>query len=46
MKRNLAFSAARTTDTRGLNPKFFAAQIQTPIPNEYKNLVTVEMMVE
>ena len=25
----------RTTDTRWLNPKFFAAQIQIPIPNKY-----------
>ena len=44
---------ARTTDTRRLNPKFFAAQIQIqiPIPNKYlgcgyKDLVFVEIVVE
>ena len=26
---------ARTVDTRRLNPHFFAAQIQIPIPNEH-----------
>ena len=26
---------SRTTDTRWLNPKFFAVQIQIPIPNKY-----------
>ena len=26
---------SRSTDTRWLNPKFFAAQIQIPIPNKY-----------
>ena len=26
---------ARTTDTRRLNLKFFAAQIQIPLPNKY-----------
>ena len=26
---------ARTTDTRWINPKFFAAQIYIPIPNKY-----------
>ena len=42
---------AWTMDTQRLNPKFFAAQIQIPIPDKYlgcgyKGLVFVEMMVE
>ena len=39
----------RTTDSRWLNPQFFAAQIQIPIPNKYlgfgyKDLVFVKIM--
>ena len=45
-------SLSRTTDTRRLNPKFFAAQIQIPIPNKYLGcrykgrVIFVEIMVE
>ena len=43
---------SRTTDTRWLNPKFFAAQIQIPIPDNYfgfeykKAWFFVEIMVD
>ena len=36
----------RTTDTRWLNPQFFATQIQIPIPNKYLGLVFVEIMID
>ena len=41
----------RTTDTRWLNPLFFAAQVQTLIPNKYlgfgyEALIFVEIMVD
>ena len=35
IKKRGAYLQPRTTDTRRLNLKFFAAQIQIPLPNKY-----------
>ena len=37
MKSHYNCYITRTTDTRWLNPEFFVAQIQIPIPNKYSN---------
>ena len=50
LNHNTSLVSARTTDTRRLNPEFFAAQIQISIQNKYlgcgyEGLVLVEIMV-
>ena len=50
-KTNNLWGRARTTDTRGQNLNFFAAEIQIPLSNKYlgvehKGLVFVEIMFE